>query len=484
MTDPVTTDLIIGGEWRPPSDGYYDDVINPAAPDEVVGRCASASRADTRAAIEAAAAVQKDWQAAGFQERAAGLQRITEAVQEGAAERARLLTRENGKVLKESMLEMTRLGDRFVYTAGLADVFDTDRSFEPPPHHTTITHQPFGVAALIVPYNWPLSILGAKLPQALLAGNTVVVKPPPTVPLAMVQTLKLMADALPPGVLNVVTGSVESVGGELLENPIVRKVDFTGSVGAGKQVMAQASKTLKDVTLELGGNDPAIVLEDAKIDDEAIGRMVVGTFLTAGQICMALKRLYVHRSLFDDVQAGMAAALENYVVGNGLDEESTMGPVNSKRQLDKVSDLVREAERRGATVERFGRARDEREFESGYFHLPTLVTGADHSYSVVGEEQFGPVLPIMSFDDEDEAVALANDSEYGLCSSVWSEDLDRAHRVARRLQAGYTYLNIHGPMGQDNRGPFGGMKQSGVGRQLGELGIWRFMEPHSISSPG
>jgi acyl-CoA reductase-like NAD-dependent aldehyde dehydrogenase len=484
MASDLTVDLIINGEWRAPSSGHYDDVSNPASPDETVGLVASASREDVRAAIDAAHAAQPDWAAAGYLERAAGLRRMTEAVQEGAEARARILTKENGKTLKESMLEMTRLGDRFHYTASLAPEFLEEESFQPPPHRTLITYRPMGVAALIVPYNWPLSILGAKLPQALLAGNTVVIKPPPTAPLAMVQTLKLMADVLPPGVLNVVTGSVDNIGGELLDNPLVRKVDFTGSVAAGKQIMKVAADTLKDVTLELGGNDPAILLEDAKIDGGAIQRLVLGAFLSAGQICMAMKRLYVHRSLFSEVRDGMAEVLNGYVVGDGMESETTMGPVNSKRHLDLVHELVEDAERRGATVQKLGRARDDAEFQRGWFHLPTLITDVAQDARIVQEEQFGPALPIIPFDDEDEAVTLANDTSYGLCSSVWSADVDHAIDVARRIEAGYTYINIHGPMGQDNRGPFGGVKESGVGRELGRQGIYSFLEPHSISVPG
>lgn len=480
----VSTDLIINGEWRKPGSGDYDDVINPARPEEVVGRSASATTEDTRAAIAAAAAAQPEWWRKGWAERAESLRRIAEVVSKGTEERAEILTRENGKLLKESMLEMTRLGDRFIYTAGLAEQLANDQVFDAPPHHTTITYQPFGVTVLIVPYNWPLSILGAKLPQALLAGNTVVIKPPPTAPLAMVKTLGLMAEVLPSGVLNVVTGSIESVGTELIENPRVRKIDFTGSVAAGRQIMAQASKTLKDVTLELGGNDPGILLDDVEVDQEVLQRLTMGAFLTAGQVCMALKRLYVHRSIYDQVVDGMVGILENSVVGDGLAPDSTMGAVNNRQQLDKVRGMVQEAEEAGADVLRLGKPRDEAEFEIGFFHLPTLVTGVSDGHRVVDEEQFGPVLPIMPFDDEDEAVAMANDSEYGLCSSVWSSDLERAKDVARRLEAGYTYINIHGPMGQDNRAPFGGVKQSGINRQLGIQGVYAFLEPHSISVPG
>lgn len=483
MADSIKTDLIIDGEWRAPSGGQYEAVQNPAAPDQMVGRYASASRRDTGEAIEAAAAAQPAWEATGFLDRAEGLIRIVANLQEGVEERAHLLVRENGKLLRESQIEMTRLGDRFSYTASLARDFMEEDVFDSPPVRTTVTFRPLGVAALIVPYNWPLSILGAKLPQALLAGNTVVVKPPPTAPLAMVKTIKLMADALPPGVINVVTGPTEVVGAELLENRLVRKVDFTGSVNAGKQIMAAASQTLKPITLELGGNDPAIILDDAHIDDAMIKRLVLGAFLTAGQICMAIKRLYVHRSLFNEVRREMADVLSGYVVGDGMAEESSMGPVNNERQLDVVRGLVADARQRGGTVEEFGRPRDEDEFKKGWFHLPTLVTQVDHSFRVVNEEQFGPVLPIMPFDTEDEAVALANDSDFGLCSSVWSSDLERAEHVARKIDAGYTYINVHGPMGQDNRAPFGGIKNSGFGRQLGKQGVLEFLTYHSISAP-
>lgn len=481
MADSTTVDLIIDGEWRAPGTGHYDDVANPASPDETVGLCASGSRDDARAAIDAAAAAQPGWARAGFLERAAGLRRMVDAVGDNVEERAQLLTRENGKTLKESMIEMTRLGDRFTYTADLAPELLREDSFTPPPVPTTITYNPFGVAALIIPYNWPLSIIGAKLPQALLGGNTVVVKVPPTAPLATTRTLKLMSDALPPGVLNVINGPVDAVGAELLENKQVRKVDFTGGIEAGKQIMAQSATTLKDVTLELGGNDAALVLDDATIDDTALTRMTMGTFLSTGQICMALKRLYVHRSRFDEVTSGLRAKLNDYVVGDGMAKESTMGPLNNKRQLDYVRELVNDAQTRGATVEQLGHARDQQEFQQGYFHLPTLVTGVTNGWRIVDEEQFGPALPIIPFDDEDDAIRLANDSEYGLCSSVWSADLARAERVGRQLQAGYTYINNHGPTGQDNRAPFGGMKQSGVGRQLGLEGVKRFMEPHSLS---
>ncbi len=481
----VETRLIVDGESRPAADGRTYEVRNPARPSEVVGRAAAGSREDARAAVEAAHRAFPAWAALSFQERAAYLVKVAEHLADDADEvdeRVRLLTREHGKILKESRMEITRLGDRFHYCASLAERLAADERLSGPPFDTIITHQPRGVAALITPWNWPLSILGAKLPQALIAGNTVVIKLARSASLAPARTVRRIAEALPPGVVNLVTGSGSEVGEELLTHPLVSKVNFTGGIDTGRHVMAAVAPTLKHVTLELGGNDPALVLEDADLDEGALRRMVLGTFLTSGQVCMALKRLLVHQSRYRELVDGFSAIVDEYVVGDGLDPQVTMGPLNNQKQLDVVRALVADARDRGADVRELGQVADDATFEEGYFHRPTIVTGADPSFEVVSCEQFGPVVPILPFADEDEAVRMANDSEFGLCSSVWTRDPERAVAVARRLQAGYTYLNAHGPMAQDGRAPFGGFKQSGFGRNLGFEGVLEFMEPHSISS--
>lgn len=478
-----STGLIIDGEWVEASGGGRYAIDNPANPSEVVGYAASASTDDTRAAIDAARRAGPAWAALSWAERAAFLRKVTEHLQDHLDDRVELFVREHGKIRAESQIEMSRLGGRFELTASLADQAGQELSYEGPRFRSTAVRQPIGVAGLIVPWNWPLSILGAKLPQALLAGNTVVIKVSELAPLAPMQTIKLIADALPPGVVNAVTGEVDAVGTEMLSNPDVGKIDFTGSTGSGRQIMAQAAPTLKRLTLELGGNDAAILLPDVELTEEAIRKLMVGTFLTSGQVCMSIKRLYAHRSVFDSVVEGLRSMVSEHVVGNGLDSRSTMGPLNNRRQRDFVAGLVAEARDKGARVDELGTKLDDAEFEAGYFHLPTLVTDVDHSFSVVTAEQFGPVLPIMAFDTEDEAVQLANDSEYGLCSSVWSADVDHAVAVARRLEAGTTYVNGHGPTAQDDQAPFGGVKQSGLGRQLGLEGILQFTELHSISIP-
>ncbi|MFQ5526135.1 MAG: aldehyde dehydrogenase family protein [Thermoanaerobaculia bacterium] len=480
------TQLIIGGEWRPATSGRRYEVRNPARPSELVGSAAAGSREDARAAVEAAHLAFPEWAALSYQERAAHLVGVADGLAADSEEvdaRVRLLTREHGKVLKESRMEVTRLGDRFRYCASLADRLAADKRLAAPPFDTLITRRSRGVAALITPWNWPLSILGAKLPQALIAGNTVVIKLARSASLAPALTVRHIAERLPPGVVNLVTGSGSEVGNELLTHPLVAKVNFTGGIETGRHVMATAAPTLKHITLELGGNDPALVLDDADLGEEALRRMVLGTFLTSGQVCMALKRLYVHESRYDELLEGFARIVDEYVVGDGLDPQVTMGPLNNRAQLEVVRKFVAEAREKGATVRELGRIADEGTFEEGYFHRPTLVTDADPSLKVVRCEQFGPVVPVMRFASDDEAIRMANETEFGLCSSVWSRDPERAVGAARQLDAGYTYLNAHGPMAQDGRAPFGGVKQSGFGRNLGYEGVLEFMEYQSISSP-
>ena len=381
------------------------------------------------------------------------------------------------------MLEITRLGDRFRQTAGYAERLAKDETIPGPPFDAIVTRQPRGVAVLVVPWNWPLAILGAKLPQALMAGNTVVVKPSENAALAPTITLHMIAAALPPGVVNIVTGDSVRIGDRLTGHPLTRFVNFTGSVAIGRHVMKVAAENLTPVTLELGGNDPGIVLEDAVLDEAAFTRLYMGAFMSTGQICMALKRLYVHRSRYDEVVAGITAVANKQVVGDGLLHETTMGPLNNPKQLAVVRTMIAEARAAGADVQEFGQVPDPELYRAGYFQRPTFVLNADPRLRVVREEQFGPLLPIMPFDTEAEVIAAANDSEFGLCSSVWTADRDRAVAVARQLEAGFTYLNAHGPSAQDGRSPFGGFKHSGIGRNMGYEGVTQFQGHHSISGP-
>lgn len=484
----VTTGIYIDGVTRAAEGGRTYELYNPARPDELVGYAAKASVKDVDEAVRAAHAAFPAWSRTSYAERAAKLHEIADYLvsdQEDVDYRSRLFCREHGKIIFETLLEMSRLGDRFRLTADYADRLARDELEYGPPFDTIITRQPRGVATLIVPWNWPLSILGAKLPQALMAGNTVVVKPSHSSALAPSMTLHKIASMLPPGVVNIVTGSAGEIGDALVSHPLVRFVNFTGSVEIGRRVMQVAAQNLTPVTLELGGNDAAIVCADARLDDTVFKNMYLGAFMSSGQICMALKRLYVHRSRYDEVVDGLTAACEKVVVGDGLLPETNMGPLNNKKQQQIVQNMIAQARASGAELRECGVVPDEELYRRGYFQRPTLVYNPDHQLDIVREEQFGPALPIMPFDTESEAVHLANDSNFGLCSSVWTEDRDRAVSLARQLEAGYTYLNGHGPAAQDFRGPFGGFKDSGIGRNLGYEGVVQFQGYHSISSqPG
>ena len=296
-----------------------------------------------------------------------------------------------------------------------------------------MSYQPLGVVTVIVPFNWPIAILGASLPHALLAGNTAIVKPPPSAPLATTRVVQRIAEKLPPGVLNVVTGKDANMTG-LIQNTDIAKVCFTGSVNGGKRIMELASKTLTRVTLELGGNDAAVFLEDAILDDTHLDRLYAAIFDTTGQICMNAKRVYVHRSRMDEVVAGLSdAAREGQVIGYGLDEGTTMGPLHSPAQKAFVEEIIQEAKDAGADVREFGELPGG-ELDGGNFLRPAIVVDPDPTLRVVTQEQFGPVIPIMPFDTEDEAIRLANDTWAGLCGSVWTADPER--RQARRRAAG------------------------------------------------
>ena len=333
---------------------------------------------------------------------------------------------------------------------------------------------------IIVPFNWPLAILGASLPHALLAGNTVVVKPPPTTPLAMAGVVSRMAAKLPPGVLNVVTGRDEEMA-PLIQNTDVAKVCFTGSVGGGKKLMELAAPTLTRLTLELGGNDPAIILDDAELDDAALDRLYAGIFSTSGQICMNAKRIYVHRSRYDDVVTGLTQRLEQAKIGHGLAEGTTIGPLNQRRQKEFVESLVQEAKDSGADVREFGEIPSE--LSEGNFVRPAIVLDPDPGLRIVTEEQFGPVIPIIPFDDEEQGIAAADDNWSGLCASVWSSDQERVSSAAGQLTCGFVFVNDHGATRLDLRAPFGGMRQSGFGREQGLHGIRAFQDTRSVSTP-
>jgi aldehyde dehydrogenase len=302
-----------------------------------------------------------------------------------------------------------------------------------------------------------------------------VVKLPDHAPLTLSAVLRHLNAQAPAGVINVVAGSGDTVGVALTSHPDVRKVSFTGSTATGRTIMRDASINLKNLGLELGGNDPAIVTENAEITADLINELVRGTFMTSGQVCYAPKRLYVHRSHYTQFVEAFTAAAAELVVGDGLDPHVTMGPVNNAQQRRIVTDLIKSSRAEGARIKQVGSFRDI-DPSQGYFVRPTIVTGLRQQSPLVQQEQFGPVIPILPFDTDEQAVAMANDSEYGLAASVWSQDSEHAFALARRIQAGSVFVNIHRVGASDVSMPFGGFKQSGLGRGHGHIAVDESME--------
>ena len=478
--EAISTPLLIAGEERPGTAGTFP-VYDPAQTGAIIGYAAAASAEDALAAVDAAQAAWPAWASMSATERTGIVLKALSTLDSDVDTRIDVLSRENGKIRFEAMIDLAVFAGRFHQMAEFAPELDVDEHIQGPPFNTTISKLSAGVVTIIYPFNWPLAILAASLPAALMAGNTVIVKPPPTTPLSSVQTLKHLVKALPPGVLNVVTGADEVVGPIVVGDPRIRHVCFTGSVGGGKRIMAMAAANLTNVTLELGGNDPALVLADANLDAEAFGKMSGATFMTTGQVCMALKRLYVPRSRYDEVIDGLKATLVGQKIGPGLDPATTMGPLNTARQRDFVASLLDQARTAGADVQSFGEYTGD--WTSGNYMLPSLVLDPAPELGIVVEEQFGPALPVIPYDDEEQAIRLANATWSGLCSSVWSGDEEHARKVGRQLRTGVTFFNNHNATAVDERAPFGGFNQSGVGRELGREGLREFTETHVMAYP-
>jgi acyl-CoA reductase-like NAD-dependent aldehyde dehydrogenase len=479
---PVTTALFIGGQERQTAETMA--IADPAKPGVVVGHAASATPQDVRDAVAAAKAAYPGWAALTPQQRAdqmlAALNGIDGANRDADAA---ILSQENGKVRFEAWVDSLVLEIRWKLALSLADEVNTAKVLPPVPGaipvQTTVSYQPLGVVSIIVPFNWPIAILGASLPHALLAGNTVIVRPPVTAPLATTRVVRRIAEQLPPGVLNVVTGPDASMSG-LIRNPDIAKVCFTGSVGGGRKIMELASASLTRVTLELGGNDAAVILQDAILDDVHLDRLFAAIYDTTGQICMNAKRVYVHASRMDEVVNGLSARLQRVKLGYGLDAGTTMGPLHSPAQKKFVDELIEEARNSGARVLEFGELPGG-DMTGGNFVRPAVVIDPKPTLRVVTEEQFGPVIPIIPFETEDEAIRVANDSWAGLAGSVWTADPETANRVGGQLVCGYVWVNDHGATRLDLRAPFGGMKSSGIGREQGIEGIRAFQDTRSIA---
>lgn len=479
--EPITIHAIINGEKVPTEKQAPRE--NPTHPDEIVGYAPLNTKEETVHAIDAAYDALKSWAWTKVEDRIERMERAIQKIKDATPEIATLLSREHGKALYDSKGEIAISLMWMEFACKNVKKVVSPQEKEHENGRTIITFDPVGVVSAISPWNYPISLSTIKIAPALLTGNTMVVKPSPFAPLAVSKVVEIIANEFPPGVLNLVHGDAE-VGIELTSNPKVAKIAFTGGTKTAKSIMKAASETIKKMTLELGGNDAAIVLEDFDVNDEkAMRRMVISNFLTAGQICMIAKRIYVHRSIYDAfVEKYIEAANKWIRVGDPFDPDVTVGPVNNKNQVKYVRSLVEDAKSKGAKVIPLGKILNPELMDNGYFLQPTVVLGADYHDPIVVEEQFGPTVPILPFDDEEQVIELHNESIYGLTSSVWGEE-EHAVKVARRIEAGTTMINTAAVQGLDVQFPFGGVKQSGVGREYGEEGLKSYVETHVINLP-
>ena len=444
------------------------DVINPAT-EEVLAACPRASVNQLNEAVAAAKAAFPAWSARPIEERRQMIGKMADAMEGAKVELARLLTQEQGKPLAEAMgeVEATILWFRELkeHDLPVKVIEDTDtRRIEQ--HRRAL-----GVVGAIIPWNFPLLVVAFKVPFALLAGNTIVLKPSPTTPLSTLKIGELVADILPPGVLNIITDA-NDLGDKLSSHPDVAKISFTGSTETGKKVMANAVASIKRLTLELGGNDAAIVLPDVDPAKAAKG-IYSGAMTNAGQVCLAIKRVYVHTDVYDSVCDELAKLADAAVVDDGLSQGVEMGPLQNSKRYEKVLGFLKDAETDGTIVT--GGVVD----RPGYFVRPTIVRDITDGHRLVDEEQFGPILPLIRFDNIEDALARANASPWGLGGSVWSSDRNSAHDIAKRMEAGSVWINQHLDIGPHI--PFGGAKQSGVGVEYGEEGLLEFTQLHVIN---
>jgi acyl-CoA reductase-like NAD-dependent aldehyde dehydrogenase len=477
MTTSTLAMLTIGGEPQPGAAGSYP-VHNPARPAEIVGQAPAADRAQLDAAVTAARNAAPGWRALDVAERVAAVAAaaMTAGEQLKDNDGARLYTSEHGKVLAEAGFEIDTAPIVAAVLGSMAEAALTPEQIDPQAPYPRLHREPYGVAALIIPFNWPLAVMMTKLTSALTAGNTAVVKLPPTVPLAALQFGAAFAAALPPGVVNVLSAPGVELAQALVTHPGIDVISLTGGPATGRAVMAAAAPRLTPLLLELGGNDAAIIAPDITVSDELVEQLVAATYTTGGQVCMAIKRLYAPRDRVDELSEAVLVRCEREVVGDGLADEVTLGPLHTAAGRDRVETLVKDAAAQGATVRTAGRIREADADAAGYFVMPTVVTDVAPDSALASEEQFGPVLPIFGYDAIDDAVAAANATEFGLTASVWTGDDALADKVTGQLIAGTVSVNCHGMAAQDPRVPFGGVGQSGLGRELGADGIRAFTQ--------
>jgi acyl-CoA reductase-like NAD-dependent aldehyde dehydrogenase len=467
--------LLIGGEWVEARSGETFETINPAD-DQVLGRAAAGASADVDAAVMAARRAYEDpaWSGMSPHARSRLLLRMADVVERHADELATIESRDNGAPLSIARALVGGVVETFVYYAGWATKIYGETNPAAAGIFNYTLREPVGVCGHIVPWNGPLGSASWKIAPALACGNTVILKPAEQTPLSSIRLGEVLQEAdLPPGVLNIVTGFGETAGAAIAAHPGIDKVGFTGSTEVGKKILAASTGNLKRVTLELGGKSPNIIFPDADLD-VAAATTAQGFWFLSGQICVAASRVLVHRSIHDVFAAKLADQVRAITVGHPAEATTMMGPLVSREQFERVTDYFGIGSAEGAELVTGGKALD----RPGYFVEPTIFSAANNAMRIAQEEVFGPVTVLIPFDDEAEAVRIANDTQFGLAAAVWTRDLGRGHRVARALKAGTVWINTY--LHVDLISPFGGYKQSGIGRELGRQSIDAYTEVKSV----
>lgn len=471
----MAAQLLIDGELVSALGSETIAVPNPARPQEIVGTIPSCDARDVDRAVAAARAALPAWIGCALSERIAILARAAEVLAPVIPQAATLLTQEMGKILPESLSDVGSaqfmlgfLPQEALQVTVTERISDDFGSLE-------LERRPLGVVAIIVPWNWPVSLLFVRVAAALAMGNAVVCLPSPYASLSVLRCVAALQYALPPGVINSLSGWGPQVGAALTRHPGIAKISFTGGTETGREVLRAAAEGVTRTSLELGGNDAAVLLDDVRVDEALGNSLVEATLTTSGQVCFAAKRILVADAIYADVVEVFRAAADRIVVGDGLDESVTMGPLVNARQMHRFDEIVEHAVADGAKVLEAGSLSPSAD-EGGYFRRPLVVTAVDNDNPLVAQEQFGPAVPFQRFASEAEAIALANSTDFGLGASVWSADTERARGVARRLEAGMVFLNRHNMAAAHPRGAFGGTKRSGYGRELGRWGLQAYSE--------